>query len=589
MRGNRLRSGALAAAEVAAMVFSGSASFAAAPARLSGAIAGLVTDGLGAPQMGAVVFLLNPQERVFGRVLTDEKGTFSFAGLAPGFYAVRVTLASFLPVVRENILVQAGGRSLLNVSLAGLLSSIELVYPGPDRRAIMTDDWKWVLRTSTAMRPVLRFAPEWRIDPPETQSQNTSVFSDTRGLVRVSGGDGADSTGTGTDLGTAFALATSLFGANQLQVSGNVGYGAQSRVPSTSFRTSYKREIGGGASPELSVTMRQLYAPFRVADAMGGGNPELPSLRSLSFSVRDKTRIGDALLVEYGISMDSVSFFDRINYASPFGRLTYTLAPQSALQFTYMSGLPRPEFESDLNGEISTLSQFPRVSLRGGRAKVQRAENFELAWHGTYGSRTYRVAASRENVSNAALTLFTPDGAGTQVDILPDLFTNNSIYNAGDYGSLGASVSVTQNLGGNLSMTAVYSTSGALSAANEGTPDDLRSMIQASRRQALTTRISGRSPWTGTHFAASYQLADGRTVTPGLLYSVQRARAEAGLNIHVRQPIPSVSFVPVRMEATADLRNLLAQGYLPLTTFDGRRYILMQTPRSFRGGLSFIF
>jgi hypothetical protein len=43
------------------------------------------------------------------------------------------------------------------------------------------------------------------------------------------------------------------------------------------------------------------------------------------------------------------------------------------------------------------------------------------------------------------------------------------------------------------------------------------------------------------------------------------------------------------MEATADLRNLLAQGYLPLSLADGRSIVLVQNPRSFRGGLSFIF
>jgi hypothetical protein len=43
------------------------------------------------------------------------------------------------------------------------------------------------------------------------------------------------------------------------------------------------------------------------------------------------------------------------------------------------------------------------------------------------------------------------------------------------------------------------------------------------------------------------------------------------------------------MEAVADLRNMLAQGYLPLAVAGGRRMVLMQTPRVFRGGLSFIF
>jgi hypothetical protein len=43
------------------------------------------------------------------------------------------------------------------------------------------------------------------------------------------------------------------------------------------------------------------------------------------------------------------------------------------------------------------------------------------------------------------------------------------------------------------------------------------------------------------------------------------------------------------MEASADLRNLLAQGYLPMYTADGQRLLLVETPRSFRGGLRFIF
>jgi hypothetical protein len=43
------------------------------------------------------------------------------------------------------------------------------------------------------------------------------------------------------------------------------------------------------------------------------------------------------------------------------------------------------------------------------------------------------------------------------------------------------------------------------------------------------------------------------------------------------------------MEATADLRNLLAQGYLPMTFAGGQRLLLVQTPRSVCGGLSFIF
>ena len=44
-----------------------------------------------------------------------------------------------------------------------------------------------------------------------------------------------------------------------------------------------------------------------------------------------------------------------------------------------------------------------------------------------------------------------------------------------------------------------------------------------------------------------------------------------------------------RLEATADLRNLLAEGYLPLATADGGRVLLLHTPRSLRGGFAFVF
>jgi hypothetical protein len=78
-------------------------------------------------------------------------------------------------------------------------------------------------------------------------------------------------------------------------------------------------------------------------------------------------------------------------------------------------------------------------------------------------------------------------------------------------------------------------------------------------------------------------------VTPSHYFATQGTRAEPGLNIYLRQPIRTFSLLPVRMEASADLRNLLADGYLPFSSSDGRRILLMSTPRSFRGGLSFIF
>ena len=72
-------------------------------------------------------------------------------------------------------------------------------------------------------------------------------------------------------------------------------------------------------------------------------------------------------------------------------------------------------------------------------------------------------------------------------------------------------------------------------------------------------------------------------------YSTDANQTQAGLNFSVRQPIPSFLGLPFRMEADAELRNLLADGYLPISGANGERLYLVHNPRIIRGGLNFRF
>ena len=130
---------------------------AATPLRMAGAITGFVTDAAGVPQMGAAVILFNRQERQFERALTDERGAFRFLGLTPDLYSIKVTLAAFVPALKKGILVQPGMASVLNVNLNTLFSSIQFAYPPIENGSLMSDEWKWVLRSASPTRPVLRF------------------------------------------------------------------------------------------------------------------------------------------------------------------------------------------------------------------------------------------------------------------------------------------------------------------------------------------------------------------------------------------------------------------------------------------------
>ena len=566
---------------------------AADPVKLSGAIGGVVTNSFGLPQMGASVILYNRVDRAFAKVLTDEHGEFRFPGLLPDLYSLRVTLAAFVPAVKKDILVQPGMRSILNVNLNSLFSSIQIAYPAAESGTLMSDDWKWILRSASATRPVLRFTE----DQLAKDVSKPPVFSDTRGMLQFSGGDGplAGGIGNQADMGTAFALATSLFGSNQLELSGNLGYGVQTGVPAAAFRTAYSRSDGG---PEFSVTMRQLFLPDRYAAA--GPESGVPMLRSLSASMDNHTQLSDNLAVQYGFTLDSISFGDRLNTFSPYARVAYTTDDGAELSVAYTSGNARHDLAADasvdsgLERDLSNVGVFPRLSLLDGVPQIQRGQELELAYARKVGSRKFEVMGYRESVTNAALSVIAPGSVYAGGDVLPDLFTGNGILNGGDYRSMGYSGSMTQNLGTHVSATVMYGTMNGLTAARgeltSSSPDELRSMIRAGRMQAATARITATAPWTGTSFVASYQwVGDPRWVMPGRLYTTDATRALPGLNVYVRQPIPICGALPWRMEATADLRNLLAQGYVPLNGPGMQQIVLLQNPRSIRGGLSFIF
>ena len=595
---------------MAALMLSAPAAFSAEPTQLAGSIAGFVRDSTGIPQMGATVMLFNRSERLILQTITNERGIFGFALLTPDLYSVRVSLASFVPAMKQKIAVQPGMQSLLYVDLASVLSSIELVYVAPGQGALMSDDWKWTLKAAGATRPVLRVLPEDSAsDANKRDKASGSMFADTRGLLKVSAGDPGSLGGTSsqTDLGTAFALATSVLGRNQLQVSGNVGYSAHAGIPAAGFRTSYSREGGG---PEIAVTMQQVFLPARASLAeLTGGAEGAPALRTMDVSIQDKIKISDDLRLDYGMSLDSISFLDHLNYLSKFARLSYDLGNLGTFQLAYSSGAPPTQLlveeghpgETHVRGDqaalaedLAALSVLPRLSLLNGRAAVQRSQDFELGYEKKLRSTIFNLTGYRETVTNAAMTIAAPSPGDAFAigDVLPDISDKSSILNVGSFQRTGFAASLKQSLGDRLELGASVGRGGALALADHTlaleTADQVRSNIRTTQRFWASARASTTLPLIGTQITGSYQWTDYSTIMPSHYYLTQSAYPEAGLNIRVRQPIPSFPGIPGRLEATAEVRNGLAQGYLPIS--DGtQRVLLIQQPRALRGGLSFIF
>jgi len=141
-----------------------------------------------------------------------------------------------------------------------------------------------------------------------------------------------------------------------------------------------------------------------------------------------------------------------------------------------------------------------------------------------------------------------------------------------------------------LMVTGEYALGNALEMGKAGvTLADAHQWMRAAPHYAAAGKLSGIIPKSKTAWTASYRWLDGPVLTPVDMFDSSVGRMDPFLNIIIRQPIPYTGFLPGRMEAMVDLRNLLAQGYVPVLGDDGHTVYLVQSARAVRGGFSFTF
>jgi hypothetical protein len=328
----------------------------------------------------------------------------------------------------------------------------------------------------------------------------------------------------------------------------------------------------------------------------------------MSVSMHDSLMLTENLRLEYGGELDSVTYMDHLSSLSRFGRLTYDLGTAGTLRLAFSSGGPPIELLMDssagpqepargdseaLAQDLAALSVLPRLSLVDGRAAIQRTQDFEIGYEKKIRDTTLNLTGYSERVNNAAMTVVAPAGAFQPGDLLPDISSQNSVLDAGSYQRMGFAASVSQALGNRVQLGTSFGSTGALAADDQdmaaNTADALRDRLHSTQRFWASARASARLPLTGTVITGSYEWMDyNDTITPDHAYLTQSLYAATGLNLRVRQPLPMVLGIPGRMEATAELQNGLAQGYLPISQ-GGQQVMLVQSPRALRGGLSFIF
>jgi hypothetical protein len=299
------------------------------------------------------------------------------------------------------------------------------------------------------------------------------------------------------------------------------------------------------------------------------------------------------LTLTAGADIDYLNAIRDVLIAQPRMKLAYQLSSSTDVALQVGRG-PSDRSETLLE-QVGRLDSFPLLTLRGYRPELQRLDHAEISlnWRPN-GSARFELAAYRDGIKNAAVW-----GAGHPAAVswlagnyLLNPAVGGFFVNMGDYRSAGYRAAYAQRLGNRIETLVAYvvgdslNAPGVVSRAPEG---DLQGVLKPVRSDCLAGRVSARIPVTQTRLTTSYEWVQRGRVTMVDPHAQADLRLQPFLDIQIRQPLPALAFLPAHIEAVADLRNLLAQGYSPLTQSGEMTLLLNSVYRSVRGGFSVEF
>lgn len=550
-------------------------SLAAQAAVTPGSISGYVRDSAGVPQMGASVEIYGTATGQHQLAYTDETGHFSLNGLLPGNYDLQASAASFLPTLHEDVALTAGATKVLNITLNTLFEAMKMLPPAK-RSGSEDDSWKWTLR-STVNRPILRFDDGAPVVVEAAQQEK----SFTGGLAFVAGGSGAGYA-SGSDLGTAFNLEHSIFSDSMLGFNGTLG-GYGGGIPDGVLQLSYRRQSDdAGAGPQMALSIRRFAAPQNGA--------RLGSLQALSFSYSNGFSVGELLDIRVGSEVQAIQFMGRANAVRPYGTLDVHLAPNTMLEYKYTTSEPN-QVGMGVDGPSEMTQNSPRVSLSNYDPLLENAHHHEVSLSQRIGDdNNVQVAYYRDRVKDPELLGVGEIGRDMGY-FLPDVYSGTFSFTGGELQAQGVRFVYERKLGDSLAATVDYAYGGVLDLDLPGVDWSLvHDNLKQAWRHTAALKLNGKLNHSHTTWMASYRWISGQAVTPVDMFNASAGQTDPFLNLFLRQQIPHWHFLPGgHMEAIVDLRNLLAQGYVPMLGPDGKTVYLVQSARSVRGGVSFTF
>ncbi len=551
---------------------------------VQGSLSGVVRDSSGTPQLGASVEVI-PESAIATSAsgigfLTNTQGIFRGERLAPGFYTIRVTLAGFLPTLEKHVRVSANLTTLVRIQLESMFASLEQLRRAPSSSAAESDDWKWVLRSAAATRPVLQWVDQDPLGAVATDSENVPT-EPSRGRLEFM--DGARRPGSVSSLpaspATAFAYDQRVGSTSRLLLAGLMSYDGDS--PAGGIATVWLPSGSLGAGPHTALVLRE----SKLGDVG-------PTFRGVRVDQGGSIAFGTRAILEYGGEYVLVGLGRPASTLRPRMQLDARISDDwhASLIFASMPTGPEPletmdgETANTLAAALNELDAFPVLMWRAGRPVLESGFHEELAAERKLGQRgKLQVSAFHEDNSHVAVF-----GRGNNLpvaDFFQDVYSNGFSYDGGSSSSWGTRAAYREKLGDDVELTALYAFAGALTPSSAAA-GPLRELFRTAGRHTAGAKVSGRVPRLGTRVSAGYQWISGASLTRVDSFGEALFDLAPYFHVGVHQRLPK--FGPGRWEANAECDNLLAQGYVTLNTQDGR-VTLMPAFRTFRGGLSLQF
>jgi len=545
---------------------------------VAGKVTGVVRDAGGTPQMGASVELIPEIAGASQNFLTNTQGIFHADKLLPGLYTIRVTLAGFLPTLQQHVRINANLTTMVRVELQSMFASLDQLRRQPAPHSADADDWKWVLRSASGMRPVLQWDEHENANSADARSEAAAGHNPHMILEFT---DGARKPGSVSNVasapGTSFAYDQKL-GTGKLLVAAQMSYEDSA---SGGVATIWLPMGTLGAGPHTALVLREAKL----------GNTGL-TFRGLRLDQGGAVALGDRVLVKYGAEYVLVGLGSAASSLRPRISAETRLndAWKAALIFASQPGGPNTmdassgDLNSVLNDALGQLDAFPALMWHHGRPVLQNGWHEEVAAERKLGEKgKLQVAAFHDDSHHLAVF-----GQGRELPVteyFQDSFSNGFAYDGGSASNWGARVALREKLTDDLELTAVYAYGGVLVPGEEMT-GPLRESLRNVMRNSAGANISWTSRKTGTKLTTGYKWVDGQALTRLDNYGESLYQMDPFLHISVRQQLPR--FGLGRWEAIADCDNLLAQGYVSMSTRDGQA-VLVPAFRTMRGGLSVQF